>query len=89
MYILECASQPHLWGTRPPSLASLIPLADLPVTDNWKNYLAPVHKPQGAGMVSSQFEPMAAEKSLTARRGCSEIKLINGVCLKTLSAVKE
>lgn len=88
MYILECASQPHLWGTHPPSLASLIPLADLAVIDNWKNYLAPVHRSRGAGMASSEHEPMAAEKSLRARRGCSEIKLINGVCLKSLSAVK-
>lgn len=89
MYILECASQPHLVGTHSPSLASLIPLADLPVTDSWRNYLAPVHRSQGAGMVSSAYEPMAAVKSHRARRGRSEIKLINGVCLKSLSAVKQ
>lgn len=29
MYILECVSQPHLWGTHPPGLVSVIPLADL------------------------------------------------------------
>lgn len=61
MYILECASQPHLWGTHPPSLASLIPLADIAVIDN-KNYLAPVHKSQGAGMASSEYEPMAGRE---------------------------
>ncbi|KAK5915056.1 hypothetical protein CesoFtcFv8_000688 [Champsocephalus esox] len=60
MHNKECASQPHLWGAHPPSLASLIPLADLPVIDTWKNYLAPVHKSQGAGMASSECEPMAA-----------------------------
>lgn len=40
-------------------------------------------------MVSAEYEPMAAEESLRARRGCSEIKLINGVCLKSLSAVRQ
>lgn len=64
MYILEFSSQPHLWGTHPPSLASLIPLADLPVIDKWNNYLAPVHRSPGAGMVSSEYEPMTVEKSL-------------------------
>ncbi|KAI9545192.1 hypothetical protein NQZ68_038504 [Dissostichus eleginoides] len=87
--VLRIIQKPHLWGTHPPSLASLIPLADLPVIDTWKNYLAPVHKSQGAGMASSECEPMAAEESLGARRGCSEIKLINGVCLQSLSAVKQ
>lgn len=59
MHILECASQPHLWGRQAPSLASLIPTTAISVTDNWKNYLAAVHKSQGAGMVSSESEPMA------------------------------
>ena len=34
---------------------------------------------------ANQWQPT---KSLGARRGCSEIKLINGVCLKSLRAVK-
>lgn len=34
-------------------------------------------------MMSPPCQPMAAKKKLQARRGCSEIKLINGVCLKT------
>lgn len=62
MYNLECASSPHLWGTHPPSLASLIPLADIPVIDKWKNYLAPVHKSQGAGMASWEHGPMAGRE---------------------------
>lgn len=69
MYILECASQPHLWGTQPPSLASLIPLADIPVIDNWKNYLAPVHKSQGAGMAGSKYEPMAGREIPPSQAG--------------------
>lgn len=89
MYILEFASHPHLWGTHPPSLSSLIPLADLSLIDRCKKYLARVHKSPGAGMGSSQYKPMATKESLRARRGCSEIKLINGVCLKGLSAVKQ
>lgn len=88
MYILEFASHPHLWGTRSPSLASVTPLAELAVIDKCKKYLARVHRSQGAGMESSQHEPMGAEKSIGAGRGYSEIKLINGVCLRRLSAVK-
>lgn len=69
MYVLECASQPHLWGMHQPSLASLIPLADIPVIDNWKSYLAPVHKSQGAGMMSSEYEPMAGREILPSQAG--------------------
>lgn len=69
MYVLECASQPHLWGTHQPSLASLIPLADIPVIDNWKSYLAQVHKSQGAGMMSSEYEPMAGREILPSQAG--------------------
>lgn len=83
MRILECASQPHLCGTRMRSQASLTLLADHPVTDRPDNYLASIHMPRGARMVSSEFRPMAAERSLRGRRGRSEIKLINGVCLKS------
>lgn len=73
MYNLECASPPHLWGTHPPSLASLIPLADIPVIDKWKNYLALVHKSQGAGMASCEHEPMAGGE-FTGKLGGAAVK---------------
>lgn len=57
--MVECASRPHLWGTHSPSLASPLPLADIPLIDNWNKSLAPVHRSQGAGMASSPHEPMA------------------------------
>lgn len=39
------------------------------LNDKWKNYLAPVLRSQGAGMVSSEYEPMAVEKSLSGQAG--------------------
>lgn len=74
MYILECASQPHLWGMHSASLASLLPLADILLIDKWKKYLAPVHKSQGAGMASSAHEPMAGGEMPPSQAGLQSNK---------------
>lgn len=89
MHVAECASQPHLWGRNSPSLASRLPLADIPLTDNWNKRLAPVHKSQRAGMASSAQRTNGRRRNASQPGGgCSQIKLINGVCLKSLLAVQ-
>lgn len=74
MYVVECASQPHLWGTHSPSLASPLPLADILLIDDWNKYLAPVHKSQGAGMASSAHEPMAEGEMPASQAGLQSNK---------------
>lgn len=53
MYVVECASQPHLWGTHSPSLASLLPLADILLIDDWNKYFG--SSPQEPGGRYGEF----------------------------------
>lgn len=71
MYNLECASLPHLWGNTPAKPGLSHPTGWYPVIDNWKNYLAQVHKSQGAGMASSEYEPMAGGEFPTKPGGAA------------------
>ena len=87
MWVVECASQPHLWGTDSPSLASLLPLAHTLLTDSWNNYLAPVHKSQGAGMASSAHEPIADREIPPSQAGLQSNKTHQwGVSQKSVSS---
>lgn len=48
MFILECAFQPHLWGTHPPNLVSHIPLAALPCDwQPWEHFSSCARMPGG------------------------------------------
>lgn len=87
MYILECVSQPHLWETHPPSLVSLIPLAD--IDHDWQLEELFGFCPQEPGGRYGKFwkRTNGRLEILQARRGCGEIKLISGVCpLKFVSS---
>lgn len=90
MYNLECASLPHLWRNTPAKPGLSHPTGWYP--RDWQLEELFGSGPQEPGGRYGEFGIWTNGRrrfSYQARRGCSQIKLINGVCLKSLSAVKQ